>query len=101
MLGSVVNGSVWGYEGLACGAVSAEYDVATCSEMPIWVMCACHVGSTRVEESVGPLGSLRCGVCVGSSRVARKVYMHVRSCKSESCSPLRGSLASIASVFRI
>ncbi len=101
MLGYVVNGSFGGYEGSACGAVSAEYDVGACSEMPIWVMCACHVGLTRVEESVGALGSLRCGVCAGSSSVARRVYMHVRSCKSESCSPLCGSLASIASVLRI
>ena len=50
---------------------------------------------------MGFLGSLRCGVFVGSSGVVLRVYMYVRSCRSESCSPMCGSIASIASVFRI
>ena len=88
-------------EGLVCGVVSVEYDARASFGMSVWVMCACHVGWTRVEYSVKSLGSLQCGVFVGSSSVVLGVSMHVRSCRSESCGPVFGSLASIASVFRM
>jgi len=91
-----------GYGGLVCGAVSVEYDAGACYGISVCVMSACHVGWTRVEDSVvGPFGSLRRGVFAGRSNVIRRVSRHVRSCNSESCSLLFGSLANIASVFRM
>ena len=35
--------------GLICGDVSVEYDAGACFGIFVWVMCACHVGWTRVE----------------------------------------------------
>ena len=52
-----------------CRAVSVEYDAGACSRKSIWVMCARHVGWTRIKDSIGPLGSLRGGVFAGSSSV--------------------------------
>ena len=88
-----------GCEVLFYGAVSVEYDTSVYFGMFVWVMCVCQVGWTRMEDSVGSLGSLRCGVFAGSSSVVLRVSMHVRNCRSESCSPVCGSLASISSVF--
>jgi len=64
-------------------------------------MYVCHVGWTRGDDSVGSLGSLRCGVLAGSGSVVLRVSMLVRSWRSEACGPLFGSVARIASVFRI
>ena len=50
---------------------------------------------------MGSLGSLRCGVFAGSRCVVLRVSMLVRSCRSEAYCSLFGSLASIASVFRM
>ena len=68
----------WRCGGLVCGVGSVEYDVGACSGIFVWFMCACHVGWTRVVDSVGPLGSLRCGVFAGSSSVVLRVSMHAR-----------------------
>jgi hypothetical protein len=85
--------------GLVGGAVSVEYDARAYFGMFICVICACHVGWTKVEDSVGSLGSLRCGVFGGRSNVVRRVSMQVRSFDSEQSSFLFGSLAiNIASV---
>ena len=81
--------------------MSVEYDVCACFGMFVWDMCACHVERTRVEDSVGSLCSLRCGVFARSNSVVLRLSMHVRSCRSESRGILCGSLASIASVFRM
>ena len=62
-----------GSEGLVGGAVSVEYDARVSSGMSVWVMCACHVGWTRVEDDVELLGSLRFGVFAGSSSVVLRV----------------------------
>ncbi len=86
---------------LVDGAVGVEYDVRTNSGMSVWVMYMCHVGWTRVEDGVKPLGSLRCGVFAGSRSVVLRVSIHVRNWRSESCCPMFGSLANIASVFRM
>ena len=90
-----------GNEGLVGGAVSVKYDVRAGSRMSVWLMYVCHVGWTRVDECVRSLGSLRCGVFAGSRSVVLRVSMLVRSWRSEACGPVFGSLASIASVFRM
>ena len=90
-----------GNEGLDGGAVSVKYDVRVSSWMFVWFMYVCHVGWTRVDDCVGSLGSLRCGVFAGSRSVVLRVSMLVRSWRSEAYRPLFGSLASIASVFRM
>jgi hypothetical protein len=68
-VGYVVNRYFCDSEGLVCGAVSVEYDARVRSGMSVWVMCACHVVLTRVEDNVEPFGSLRYGVFAGSSSV--------------------------------
>jgi hypothetical protein len=90
-----------GNEGLAGGVVSVRYDVRVSSWMSVWLMYVCHVGWTRVDDCVRSLGSLRCGVFAGNRGVALRVSMLVRSWRSEARCPLFGSLASIASVFRM
>jgi len=77
------------------------YDVRISSGMSALLMYVCHVGWTRVDDYVGSLGSLRCGVFSGSRSVVLRVSMLVRSLRSEAYCPLFGSLASIASVFRM
>ena len=64
-------------------------------------MYVCQVGWTRVDDCVGSLDSLRCGVFAGSRSVVLRVSMLVRNWRSEAYCPLFGSLARIASVFRI
>ncbi len=54
-----------------------------------------------MDDSVGSLGSLRCGVFAGRRSVILRVSMLVRSWRSDAEGPLFGSLASIASVFRM
>jgi hypothetical protein len=69
--------------------------------MSFWLMYVCHVGWTRVFDCVASLGSVRCGVFAGRRRVVLRVSMLVRSWRSDAYCPLFGSLASIASVFRM
>ena len=90
-----------GSESLVVVAVSAEYDVRASSRISVWLMYVCHVGWTRMDDCVRSLGSLQCGVLAGSKSVVLRVSMLVRSWRSEACGPLIGSLASIASVFRM
>ena len=90
-----------GSEGLVGGAVSVEYDARASLGMSVWVMYVCHVGWTRVEDGVEPLGNLQCGAFVGSRNVVLRVSKHVRNWRSKSWGPMFGSLASIASVFRM
>ena len=80
--------------------MSVRYDVRVSLGMFVWFMYGCQVGWTRVDDYVGSLGSLRCGVFAGSRSVVLRMSMLVRSWRSEACCPLFGSLASIASVFR-
>ena len=54
-----------------------------------------------MDDCVGSVGSLRCGVFAGRRSVVLRVSMVVRSWKSDAYCPLFGSLASIASVFRM
>jgi len=75
----VVSRSFCDSEVLVSGAVSVEYDARASYGMFVWVMYACHVGWTRVEDSVELFASLRCGVFAGSSSVVLRVSMHVRS----------------------
>ena len=70
------NGPFCDNEGLVCGAVSVEYDARASSVMFVWVMCACRVEWTRVEDGVEPLGSLRCGVFAGSSSVVLRAGVY-------------------------
>ena len=88
-------------QGLVCGALSVEYVARASSRMFVWVMYACHERWERTDDIVEPLGSLRCGVFVGSSSVVLSESMHIRNWRSEPCGPMFGSLASIASVFRM
>jgi hypothetical protein len=97
----VVNRYVLGSEGLVGGAVSVEYDALASSEMSAWVMYVCHVGWTRVDDCVESLGSLRCRAFAGSKSVVLRMSIHVRNWRSEACGLMFGSLASIASVFRM
>jgi hypothetical protein len=64
-------------------------------------MYVCQVGWTRVDDCVGSLDSLRCGVFAGSRSVVLRVSVLVRSWRSEADCTLFGSLSSIASVFRL
>ena len=86
---------------LVDGAVSVRYDVCVSSRMFDWFMYVYRVGWTSVDGCVGSLGSLRCWVFALSRSVVLRVSMHVRSWRSEAYYPLFGSLASIASVFRM
>ena len=52
-----------------------------------------------MEDCVGPLGSLWCGLFDGRGSVVRRVSKKVWSCDYEPCSFLIGSLVNIASVF--
>ena len=88
-------------EVLVGGAMSVRYDVRVSSGMSVWLMYVCQVGWTRVDDCVGSLGSLRCGVFAGSRSVVLRVYMLVGSWRSEAYCPLFGSLASIAPLFRM
>ena len=88
-------------EGLEGGAVSVWYDVCVSTGMFVWFIYVCHVGWTRVDECVGSLGSLRCGVFAARRSVVLRVSMLVRSWRSEAYCPLFVSLAIIASVFRM
>ena len=88
-------------EELDGGALSGMYDVRVSSGMSVLFMYVCQVGWTMVDNCVGSLGSLRCGVFAGSRSVVLRVSMLVRSWRSEADCPLFGSLASIASVFRM
>ena len=81
--------------------MSVRYDVRVSSGMSVWFMYVRPVGWTRVDDCVGSLGNLRCGVFSGSRSVVLRVSMRVRSWRSEAYCPLFGSLASIASVFRM
>ena len=81
--------------------MSVWYDVRVSTGMSVWCMYVCQVGWTRVEDCVGSLGSLRCGVFAGRRSVVLRVSMLVRSWRSDAYCPLFGSLDSIASVFRI
>ena len=90
-----------GGEGSVGGAVRVEYNDRASSGMSVWLMYVCHVWWTRVDDCVGSLGSLRCGVLAGSRSVVLRVSKLVRSWRSEACGPLFGSLASIASAFRM
>ena len=87
--------------GLDDGAVSVRYDVRVSSWMLVWFIYVCQVGWTRVNDCVGSLGSLRCGVFAGRRSVVLRVSMVVRSWKSDAYCPLFGSLAIIALVFRM
>ncbi len=69
--------------------------------MSFWCIYVCHLGWTRVDDCVASLGSLRCGVISGRRRDVLRVSMLVRSWRSDAYCPLFGSLASIASVFRM
>ena len=91
-----------GGRGLDGGAVSVRYDYRESPRMFVWCMYVCHVGSTRVDKCVGALGSLRCrGVFAGRRSVALRVSILVRNWRSDAYCPLFGSLASIASMFRM
>jgi hypothetical protein len=90
-----------GNEGLVGGVVSVRYDVRVSSKMFVWLTYVCQVEWTRVDDCVGSLGSLRCGVFAVSRSVVLRVSMLVRSWRSEAYCPLFGSLTSIAYVFRI
>ena len=54
-----------------------------------------------MDDCVGSLSSLRCGVFARSRSVVLRVSMLVRSWMSEAYCPVFGSMASIASVFRM
>ena len=89
--------------GLVGGAVSVRYDVRVSLCIFVWLMYVCQVGWTRVDDCVGSWGNLRCWVFAGSRSVVLRVSIgtHVRSYRSEAYCLLFGSLASIASVFRM
>ena len=61
-------------------------------------MNACHEGCMSVVFGVGSLGSLRCSVPAGGSRVDRRVSLTVRSCIFGLVLLPWGSLARMASV---
>ncbi len=61
-------------------------------------MYACHEGCISVVFVVGSLGSLRCYIPAGKSRVDRRVSMAVRSCIFGLVLCPWGSLARMASV---
>ncbi len=90
-----------GGKGFDGGAVSVRYDDLGSTRMAVWCMYVCHVGWTTVDDCVASLGSLRCGVFAGRRIVVLRVSMLVRSWRSDAYCPLFGSLASIASVFRM
>ena len=90
-----------GGKGLDGGAVSVKYDDLGSTWMFVWCMYVCHVGWTIVDDCVASLGSLRCGVFAGRRSVVLRVSMLVRSWMSDAYCPLFGSLARIASVFRM
>ena len=81
--------------------MSVRYDLRVSTGMSVWFMYVCHVGSTRVDDCVGSLGSFRCGVFAGRRSVVLRVSMLVGSWRSAAYCPLFGSLASIASMFRM
>ncbi len=54
-----------------------------------------------MNDCVEYLGNLRCGLFAGSRIVVLRMSMLVRSWRSEAYYPLFGSLASIASMFRM
>ena len=54
-----------------------------------------------MDDCVGSLDSLQCGVFAGRRSVVLRVSMIVRSWRSDAYCPLFGSLANIASVFRM
>ena len=60
--------------------VRVAHDVGVCSWRSVFFMYACHEGCMSVIFGIGSLGSLRCSVLVGRSRVDRRVSMIVRSC---------------------
>ena len=88
-------------EVLVGGAVSAWYDACVSTGMSDWFIYVCLVGWTRVDDCVGSLVSLRCGVFAGRRNVVLRVSMLVRSWRFEAYCPLFGSVAIIASVFRM
>ena len=81
--------------------MSVRYDVRVSSGMSIWLMYVCQVGWTMVDDCVGSLGSLRCGVFAGRRGVVLRDSMLVRSWRFDAYCPLFGRLAIIASVFRM
>jgi hypothetical protein len=52
---------------LVGGAVSVEHDAGVYYGIPFCDMCVCHVGWTKVEDSVGSLGRLEYGVFAARS----------------------------------
>ena len=88
-------------EGLDGGAVGVRYDVCVSTGMFVWFIYVRHVGWTRVDICVGSLGRLWFRVFAGRRSVGLRVSMLVRSWRSEAYCPLFGSLALIASVFRM
>ena len=88
-------------EVLVGGAVSVWYDACVSTGMFDWFIYVCQVGWTRVDDYVGSLGRLRCGMFAGRRSVILRVSMLVRSWRSEAYYPLFVSIAIIASVFRM
>ncbi len=80
-----------GNEGLDGGAVSVRYYVRVRIGMSVWLIYLCQVGWTRVDDCVGSLGSLRCGVFAGRRSVVLRVSMLVRSWRYDAYCPLFGN----------
>ena len=78
--------------------VRFAYDVGVCSGRTVFLMNACHEGCMSAVFGVGSLGSLRCSVPAGKSRVDRRVSMAIRSCIFGLVLFPWGSLARTASV---
>ena len=70
-------------EVLVGGVVSVWYDACVSTGMADWFIYVCQVGWIRVDDCVGSLGSLRCGVFAGRRSVVLKVSMLVRSWRFE------------------
>ena len=78
--------------------VRFAHDIGVCSGRSVVFMDACHVGCMSVAFGLGSLGSLRCSVPAGGSRVDRRVSLTVRSCIFGLVLLPWGSLARMASV---
>ena len=83
--GDAVGAIMWsvdlfcGIEVLDGGVVSVRYDVCVSSGMSAWFMHVCEAGWTWVDDCVGSLDNLRCGVFAGRWSVVLRVSMLVRS----------------------
>ena len=101
LCGMGATGCVRGFVVLKGVLVWVAYDVGVYSGRSVFIMYVCHQGYMSVVFGVGSVGSLRCSVPAGRSRVDGRVSMAMRSCVFWLFILSWGSLARMTSVGRM